>query len=116
MEKNRLEEYEIFSRFYKFLKYMLDRIEKYPRESKFTIGDRIVNILLKIQEGIIEGIYTKNRYAILKEINMNLEKLRIYMRLSFEKKYISPNQYQYIFEEINEIGKMNGGWIKQCRE
>ena len=112
----KLEEYSIFVKYYSFLKYMLDRVEKYPKTSKFTIGDRIINLLCEIQEQIIEAIYMKNRYEKLKEINMNLEKLRIYTRLSYEKQYISSQQYQYIFNEINKIGKMIGGWMNLCKE
>lgn len=112
----KLEEYTVFIKYYSFFKYCLDRVEAFPRISKFTIGDRIVNILCDIQEQIIEGIYTKDRYKILKQINLNIEKIRIYMRISFERKYISIRQYEYIVSELNEIGKMIGGWINLCKE
>lgn len=111
-----LEDYNIFVRYYKFFKYMLDKIDKFPRVSKFTIGDRITNLLCDIQENIIEAIYTKNRYDILKNTNLKLEKLRIYIRISLERSYISIKQSEYIFNEINDIGKMLGGWINTCKE
>lgn len=112
----KIEDYSIFVKYYGFFKYMLDRVEKFPRISKFTIGDRIINLLCEIQEEIIETIYMKERYKKLKKINISLEKLRIYIRISLERKYISVKQAEYIFTEINEIGKMIGGWIKLCKE
>lgn len=111
-----IEEYSIFTKYYSFLKYMIDRIEKFPRTSKFTLGDRILNLLYDIMDILIESIYSKKRYEKLISINISLEKLRIYMRLSMEKRYISIQQGEYIFNEINEIGKMIGGWIKLCKE
>ncbi len=111
-----IEEYSIFVKYYSFFKYMLDKVEKFPRISKFTIGDRIIKILCEIQEDIIETIYMKKRYEKLKKLNVSLEKLRIYIRISLERRYISIKQAEYIFEEINEIGKMIGGWLKICKE
>ena len=110
-----IEEFTIFTKYYSFFKYYLDRVEHFPRVSKFTIGDRIVTILCDIQEEIIESIYIKDRYKILKKINLDLEKLRIYTRISSEKQYISIKQHEYIAKEVNEIGKMIGGWLNLCK-
>lgn len=111
-----IEEYSIFTKYYGFLKYMIDRIETFPRISKFTLGDRILNLLYDIMDILIESIYTKKRYEKLININILLERLRIYVRISMEKRYISIKQGEYIFGEINEIGKMIGGWIRLCKE
>ena len=45
-----------------------------------------------------------------------MEKLRALMQISVNKKYISLKQYEHISREINEAGKMLGGWIKSCAE
>lgn len=108
----KLEEYSIFTKYYHFLNYMLDKIEKYPRSVKFTLGDRIVNLLYDIMDNLITAIYTKKRYELLVRINIFLERLRIYIRISLGRKYISIPSGEYIFGEINEIGKMLGGWLK----
>lgn len=111
-----LSEYTIFNKWYNILKYYLDRVEKYPRDAKFIIGDRICKIILDIQEIIIECIYTKVKREKLIKVNIYTEQLRIYTRLSFERKYLSVNQYEYLSFEINEFGKMLGGWVKTCKE
>jgi len=41
-----------------------------------------------------------------------LDKLRILIRLSKDFKFISIRQYEFVSGEINEVGKMLGGWIK----
>ena len=38
------------------------------------------------------------------------------MQISADKQYISLGQYRYITGEINEAGKMVGGWIRSCKE
>ncbi|MBA7669023.1 hypothetical protein ES703_77149 [subsurface metagenome] len=45
-----------------------------------------------------------------------MEKLRVMFRISYERKYLSINQYRYISSELNETGKMVGGWINKCGE
>lgn len=111
-----LNSYTVFTKWYTLLNYFLDRIEKFPRDAKFTVGDRICKIILDVQELIIESIYSKEKIEKLKKINIYLEQLRIYSRISFERKYISSSQYQYIFTELNEVGKIIGGWINSCKE
>ena len=114
--KKALEDYSIFQKWYKFSLYLIDRVEKFPKISKFTFGDRIIKIIFDIQELIIEAIYSKNKLEKLYEINISLEKLRIYIRMCNDRLYISLKQYEHISFDLNEVGKMVGGWIKSCKE
>ncbi len=66
--------------------------------------------------GIIDAIYAKQKNDILRKANLYMEKLRALMQISVNKKYISLQQYEHISREINEAGKMIGGWIKSCAE
>ena len=106
------EDYPIFTKWYKILNYIIDKVEKYPKNVRFTISDRIINLSFDIMESIIDSIYSKNRSHILDDINLYMEKLRIYIRISKDRKYLSLKQYEYLSDEINEIGSMVGGWKK----
>lgn len=72
----------------------------------------MINITLDVLELIIEAIYTKERVYILNKVNLLIEKLRVLYRLSYERRYISEKQYVYIAKELDEAGKMTGGWKK----
>lgn len=104
------ENYPIFEKWSKILSWILDTTEKYPKSARFTVSGRIANIALDVMDKIIEAIYTKNRLYILQTINLYIEKLRIFFRISMEKRYISIKQYEYISKELNEAGMMIGGW------
>jgi len=110
------EDYPAFVKWYKTLDWILDKCEKFPKSVRFTLSSRIANISIYILEGIIEAIYTKKRSHILNTINLYIEKLRVLFRISFDRRYISIKQYEYISSEIDETGKMIGGWIKKCEE
>lgn len=92
--------------------WIIDKVERYPKSIKFSIGERIMTYSLDINEKIIEAIYKKEKKSILEDINLKLETLRILFRLSKDKKYISIQQYEFISSDLNEFGSMIGGWIK----
>jgi len=71
---------------------------------------------LDVLECIIEVIYKRDKKTILLRANLIMEKIRALLQISVEKKYISLRQYEYISAEINEAGKMIGGWIRACTE
>lgn len=90
----------------------MPQVEKFPRDFKFTVGDRITNNLLDCLEIIIEAVYSRDRQQLLRKFNLRLEQLRYLIRLSKDLKCLSVKKYAYISNEINELGKMTGGWIK----
>jgi hypothetical protein len=75
-----------------------------------------MKLALDIIEAVVEAIYAKDKSDILHNANLYMEKLRALIQISVDRKYISVNQYEYISREINEAGKMIGGWLKSCRE
>ena len=100
-------DYPVFTKWYKTLDWILDKCEKFPKNVRFTVTSRIVNISLDVMEGIIEAIYTKNRAYILQRVNLYIEKLRVFFRISFERRYISERQYVYISTELRR-NRQNG--------
>ncbi|MEO6038238.1 MAG: diversity-generating retroelement protein Avd [Saprospiraceae bacterium] len=107
------DQYPLFEHWYKTQAWIFERCDGMPKHTRFTISGRIVHLCLDTTELIIEAIYTKDRVVLLRHINLNLEKLRIFFRLCFERRYIAPSQHQFIQQEIDLAGKMCGGWQKQ---
>ncbi|MDE0016456.1 diversity-generating retroelement protein Avd [Candidatus Poribacteria bacterium] len=97
---------------YDVILWLMGRVEKFPRSQKFTLGDRIVNISLDILDLLIEATYTRDRLALLRKANVQLEKLRYLIRICHDLKLLSAKQYAYVSNEINEAGKLLGGWIR----
>ena len=100
------------TKLYDIMLWSFERVEKYPRDCKFTLGDRIVNNLLQSLDHLITAAYTRDKLSSLRAVNLELEKLRFLMRLSKDRKAISIRQYEFISTELDTLGKMIGGWIK----
>lgn len=111
--KKMIDDYPIFSHWFKALDWILDATEKFPKSVRFSVSSRVSNLSIDVMEDIIKAIYTSDRQMILKNINLNLEKLRIFFRICYKRKYISARQFEHISLMINETGRMTGGWAKK---
>lgn len=107
------EELPIFVRWYKFVGWLFETTEKFPKSVRFTLSSRLNNFALDVLERIIEAAYSKNKSELLKRANMDVEKMRVLFRLSHDQRYINAQSYKYAVEQLYESGRMLGGWIKE---
>lgn len=107
------EDLPIFIKWFDFLKWLMATTEKFPHKARFTYTDRLLNLSFLIVEDLIEARYSKNKTMILKRANLNLEKVRVFIRLCYEFRLLPRKSYEHASYNINEVGKMLGGWIKQ---
>ena len=110
------EDYPLYVKWRYITGYMLDICSKYPKNVRFNLANRITNISLDILEGVVSAIYDKTKREILIQLNLKLEILRALLHISVDRHYISVNQYAHISEEVDQAGKMVGGWLKSCKE
>lgn len=93
--------------------WILDRIDDFPKKVRFNISNRVATLVLEILEQIIEALYKRKKILILRDINLKIEKLRVLLRICFNRNYLSAKQYEFIQEKLLEAGRMIGGWTKQ---
>ena len=103
----------MFVLWYDFTKWLLNKTEKFPRKVRFSFGNRIDNLSLDIIEGIIEARYSRNKKEMLRRIDLNMEKLRVLLRMCHDLRYLDTKGYEFAARKINEAGRMVGGWRKQ---
>lgn len=109
-----MNEYPLFQMWYKNLNWILDKCERFPKNVRYSYASKIAQISISITELLVEIIYSKERIDFLKKLNVEFEKLRIFFRLGFDRHYITSRQNEYIQGQINEMGKMTGGWLKNA--
>jgi four helix bundle protein len=107
-----LHELTIFQKTYDLILYLYPLVNKFPKSQRFVLGQRIENTALGTLEGIIVANNEFNKEEALKKTSVELEKLRIFIRLAKDLRFIGFKQYEHVSGIINEIGKMLGGWIK----
>ena len=74
-----------------------------------------MNAALDFQEAILEAqaYEGKIRLRHLRRADACLDKVRLYLRLVFQWRWLSVGQYEHVSRMIAEIGRLLGGWIKQ---
>ncbi len=108
------DELQLFVKWSEFLKWLLDRTERFPKRLRFTITCRIENLALDILETIIQLRYQpKKRMEHYPLLNISFEKLRVLLRLCHEQHCLSTKQFHYALSGIDEAGKMCAAWLKR---
>jgi hypothetical protein len=98
---------------YDHAKWTIPALQKFPRDQRFLLGDRIERQILDILELLISANYSKEKLEYLKEANLKLEVLRFLWRLSLDLKYLDSRRYEFVSVRLHDIGNLVGGWIKQ---
>ncbi len=111
-----MKELSIIQKTYDLIKYYVPIIERFPKVHKFTVGDRIINQLYDLLEGLIKAKYANNKLNLLIHLNVQLDILRHQTRLLLDFQLIALKRYHYISQQIDSIGIELGGWIKNQRK
>ena len=76
-------------------------------------GCPLDKLALDILELLIEAAYTRDKADLLKRAGLQLEKLRYLIRLSKDLEFLSIRRYEFVAGQIDEVGRMVGGWLRQ---
>lgn len=96
--------------------WMLNLTEKYPKNERFRLAKRIDDAMLNFYEQLIKATRRTLTNQALFEADIELEKLRLFLRISHQQKLLTDNQYQFVSRALVEIGRLLGGWIKSTRD
>lgn len=92
--------------------WLIPQLDKFPRNRRFTLGDRIETKLLQVLEGLVEAAYSRNKQSLLKRANMQLAVVRHLWRMAFELKVISTKRFEHGAKLADDLGRQIGGWFK----
>lgn len=107
----------IFSKTSDFLLWLLNHTEKFPKSDRFRMGKRLEDSAFRFYELLIEATRTRKRKRqLLLKADVKLEKLRLFVRMSQQRKLTSQRKYHFASASLMEIGKLLGGWLKTIPE
>ncbi len=110
-----MKESPIFVKTFDVLKWILGRTEKFPKSQRFFLAKRLNDTTFDFYERLGEAAKLKRRERQkLQEADVYLQRMRHYLRLAMELKYLSFDQYKYAIQQLQEIGRLLGGWMKKA--
>ena len=106
------EELVVITKTYDLILWSCNHTSRFPRQHRFVLGERLERTLYDLLETLIRAKYTRDRKSLLEAANLKLEVLRFQIRLAKDLPCLRVNSYEFSSKQINEIGKLVGGWLK----
>lgn len=87
---------------------------KVPKQDRYTLWERCEKTNLDVLELMLLAAQRQKRdkYAALEMASAKLNVLRVLVRLAKDIKSIDTKRYIALEAQIDEIGRMLGGWMK----
>ena len=98
--------------------WLFEKANTFPKKQRFVLGQQIENSTLTCIRLIIEANETRSPQIILQKLyalDIELEVLRSLLRIAYELHFMKANSLGYITAQIDEVGKMRGGWAKRYK-
>ena len=102
----------VLVKWYAYAKWILERVESFPKSQRFILGQRLSNHVMDVLETLVKASYAKDKTALLIQANEGIEMTRWVVRMASDRKLLAPKQFEFSALQLNECGRMVGGWLK----
>jgi hypothetical protein len=104
----------IYIKTYEFIKVIYRIVRQFRKEYKYTLGAELQQIIWQILDGIIRtnSLPDSRKKDGIEEISQLFDKFKIRLRFAYEIGLLTDKKFGIIQKEIEEIGRMIGGWQK----
>jgi hypothetical protein len=86
------------------------RVEKFPRVHRYSIGEKLKDISFNILDFIIRANSIEQKTDTLKEAELSVERLKVYVRLCYDLKIFSLKGFEYVARKIDTINRQVLKW------
>jgi len=108
-------EFVIYNKMLEINSWLFAKIITFPKQQRFVLGQQLQNCSLNCARLIIEANNSRDpRVAliVLDKLNNELGVLRHLLEIAHNFGFMKINSLTYIIKQIDEVGKMRGGWAK----
>lgn len=86
-----------------------------PRDARYTLGAKIDSSLVETIESVFVASFLAKEKKILyvERAAAKLDLAKFFIQIAWETKALDNKKYILISEQLTEIGKMLGGWLRQ---
>ena len=111
------QELKVIADCYDLALYLSQRVEKFPRSHRYTLGADIERRVQTLLGQLIRAKYagTDARAALLREVNAELEVLRFQVRLAKDLKALPVKSQGHAAVLVEGVGAQVGGWLKSLK-
>lgn len=91
-------------------------LPKFSKDHRYTLGFKIDSLFIEIIEVVYEAQYTsfRQKQTHLVKASSRFDILKFFLQILWEIDGIDNKKFIHLSSQIDEIGKMLGGWIKDA--
>ena len=104
----------IYKTTYDLLIELMTVTKDYPREYKFSLGEKIQNHVIDLLVLIYKANSVKDKSEIIKQILEQVQFIDLFLRISCDIKIIPQSRYCSLIEKTYSIAKQSQGWLKSA--
>ncbi len=110
-----MRESPIFVKSFETMVWILEHTRKFPKHQRFVMAKRIEEAALGFHDKIVWATKAGDAASALRSADYELERLRVYNRLAMKLRLTSFGQYEYLGRELDEMGRLLGGWQRRLK-
>lgn len=103
-------ELPIFKTSYDLLIYVFQVTKTFPKEYKYTLGEKMKTELLNLIIAIFHANKSTDKLLLLDQVQTHIETIRIVLRITHDLKIITTKQFAHISLLIESVSKQIAGW------
>ena len=97
---------------YDLCKALHEAVLRFPRVERPGLGTDLERECRAVLGHLVEARMSPDKTATLRAASVELEKLRFLVRMSSDFRLVSVGQYEALSGQVDEVGRMIGGWTK----
>ena len=108
----------IYTKMLEVARWIFNCVNTFPKKQRFVVGQQIENSTLAIIRLIIEANGARSTEEAVKKLDVmdvELDVLRSLLRIAHDMNFLKVDSLGYIVAQIDEVGKMRGGWVKRYK-
>lgn len=107
----------IFIKLYDFYKSLYSALKLFPKRDRYSLGQRIDTTTIEVLESLfkLSVVDKPQKIEILQVISSKIDLTKLLLRLAHDNKSLTAKTYLSLQENLQEIGKMLGGWLKYLK-
>jgi hypothetical protein len=109
------QELKVINDSYDLILYVSQRISKFPRQHRYSLGLSIEQRLQAFLALLIRAKYTSHveeKSRLLRDANIELEVLRFQVRQALDLAAFPRNSHGHCCKLMVQVGMQIGGWLK----
>ncbi len=102
----------IYKQTYDILLRTMVATKEFPREYKFTLGQKIKDELIELVVMIYRANSATNKRQHIESIMERIQAIQLLMRLSHDMKILARSHYAVLSQMTDNLGRQAQGWLK----